>query len=107
MALLSKRFALSLLAVRRSFERGEPVVTWKLFDPRNPSSADTFAEALAELERLECRCRAYEVTEGQTWNSSDTHYQLTVERLRNIIAAHRSSLKRQYWLSEREDPDPA
>jgi hypothetical protein len=105
-ALLAKRFSLSLREVRKSAEHGEPVVTGKLFDRLDPSFADRFAEALAELEALECRRRAFEVSDGEIWTSPEGCCQLTAERLRNMIAAHRTSLAYQRWVGALQDPDP-
>ncbi|KQV55173.1 hypothetical protein ASC70_21335 [Caulobacter sp. Root343] len=106
LSVLSKRFSLSLLEVRRSIEHGQPVVTRNLFDRQTPPFAEIFAEALAEMEALECRYRAFEVSEGQVWTSLEGYYQLTPERLRNMIGARRISLEHQRQLGELEDRDP-
>lgn len=105
-ALLAKRFSLSLWEVRKSAEHGEPVITGKLFDRLNPSFADRFAETLAELETLECRHRAFEVSDGELWTSQEDCYQLTAERLRNMITAHRTSMEYQRWVGALQDADP-
>lgn len=105
-ALLAKRFSLSLREVRKSAEHGEPVVVGKLFDRLNPSFADGLAEALADLEALGCRRRAFEVPDGEIWTSPEGCYELTAERLRNMIVAHRTSLEYQRWVGALQDPDP-
>ncbi|WP_454718984.1 hypothetical protein [Caulobacter segnis] len=97
---------MSLLEVRRSIEQGQPVVTRNLFDRQNPSFAEIFVEALAEMEKLECRYRAFEVSEGQVLTVPEGYYQLTAERLRNMITARQISLEHQRQVGEFEDRDP-
>jgi len=105
-AFLAKSFSLSLGDVRKSAQHGEPVVTGQLFDRLNPSFADRLAEALAELEALECKHRAFEISDGEIWTSPEGRYQLTADRLRNIITSHRASLEYQRWVGALQNPDP-
>lgn len=105
-AFLAKSFSLSLWDVRKSAEHGEPVVTGQLFDRLNPSFAARFAEAMAELEALECKHRAFEISDGESWTSPEGRYQLTADRLRNMITSHRTSLEYQRWVGALQDPDP-
>ena len=103
--LLSRSFSVGIAEIRNSVERGLPVLERKIFDRKDATFPMRLAKAFTELDALKCQWKAFEVLEGQRWVPSGSYFQLTAERVQNMISARQDSLDHQRHISEIEDDE--
>lgn len=101
--LLMRSFALGEGVIRNAIAARTPVVHRQLYDRQNPAFPHQLLQLMEQLEQLGSAFTVYELPDGQTYDPARTYYQITPDRLRNMIAAREESLQQQRRLGELED----
>lgn len=103
-SLLMKAFGLNVGFIKQAVSDGSVIVEKKLFDRHDPQFPQELVDVLDTLTKLGCSWRALELLDGQVYLPEMEYFEITSERLRNMISAREDSLKRQRELGELEQP---
>jgi len=100
---LSKVSSLSLKSVMDAVKAGIPVFVRPVFDRKDELFAEKLLRVLEQLDTLGCKWVAWELLDGQAFSPREQYFEITVNRLRNMIAADQESLEEQRREGELED----
>lgn len=102
-SLLMNAFGLNIGTVRNAITGGVPLIEKKLFDRKDPMFPQKLLGILCDLDALGAKWTAIELLDGQEYSPGDARYEITADRLRNMIRAREESLEGLRRLGELED----
>lgn len=100
--LLMREFGCSFGQIRNALNLHAPVATKKLFDRIDASFTEKLPGVLDELTRLQCKWRAIQLLDGQVYSDAAVYYEITSDRLREMIVTRARSFEQQRRLGELE-----
>jgi hypothetical protein len=80
-----------------------PLVERSLFDRKNPTFPQTLLGLMVRLETLGASFAVYQLLDDQQFSPTEKYYQITIDRLKDLISSREESLRRQRDLGEREE----
>jgi len=98
---LAKSLGISLAEVTAS-TGDAPLFDRELFGRAEPAFASTLLETLTFLDSQGCRWRAVELLSGEAWDPSKTYYEITLDRLRNLIERYKEIVAEVEMLTDLE-----
>jgi len=101
-SLLMKAFGVGAGAIKAAAVNRSPLITKRLFDRADPLFASKLVSVLEQLDELGCEWTAIELPDGQVYSPTHKYYEITPDRLRNMIKAREESLEYQRRLGESE-----
>jgi hypothetical protein len=102
-ALLMKTFELSVPAVNEAIAAQRPVLQRRLFDRMNPEFPQKLLEVMERLQQLGSGFSVVELAADKSYIPGNSYYEVTPDRLRNMISAHNESLEDQRRFGELEN----
>lgn len=100
--LISRTLSLPISDIAENVGLNLPAAEHAIFDRQSPEFATSLVHALRNLTNLGCYWRALELLDGQTWQPSDTYFEITEDRLSMRIAARLESMAEQARFAELE-----
>lgn len=104
-SLLFKELGISLAVTSVATDSQRPVMIKRLFDRTDPGFAERLVSVLQKLDGLGCRWTAIELPDNQTYSPEGRYFEITPDRLRNMIEDRAESLEEQRRLMELESPE--
>jgi hypothetical protein len=100
--LMRTEFGIGMSALKESMSAKKPVFERPLFDRRDREFANKLASAMKQLDALGATYEAFELLQGQSYAPDLKLFQLTSEKIVNMITARAQSLEEQRSLGERQ-----
>ena len=105
-ALLMKFLSVGLTKINDSVNQGLPVAYLELFDGEDSEFGDKLLQLLEKLDELGCKWKVMELGKGEIYSPYSVYYEVTVERLKNMLGANEREMERQRMLGWLEDGAP-
>ena len=103
MALLLKSLGVSVGPGISAIAAETPVLQRRLFDRQDPEFPQRLLQAMEHMDELGTGYVVFEIPDGKTYIPGRKYYQVTPDRLRNMISADQQSLEEQRRLGRLED----
>lgn len=104
--LLMKTFSETLANIKKSINDKRPVIHRELFNRQDKHFGSRLLRTLEQLDELGCKWKLVELVRGEKYSPDFVYYEVTKERLRNVLTSHERELKRQQVLGWLEDGAP-
>jgi hypothetical protein len=99
---LRTALGLSLQDINYATSTGAPLIERTLFDRKDPAFAERLYALMSKLEALGASFVVYQLLDDHHFSAAEKYYEITVDRLRNLISSRGESLRQQRALGERE-----
>ena len=104
-ALLMKTFQVGLPAIQAAMATGTPVAVREMFGRHHPDFGRELLVLLEALSKLGCEWSAYQILQGQSFEPTGKYWEITIDRLRNLIESNARISHEARLMNEREAGD--
>lgn len=102
-SLLRDKLGLGISHINHAHSTGVPLIERTLFDRGDKKFPADLLDLLTGLDALEVKYSTFELPGNQVFSPAAKYYEITAERLGNMIRARQASLDHQRGLGELED----
>jgi len=100
---LRSAFGVGLQEISHATSTAVPLIERHLFDRKEPAFPGILLALMSQLQALGASFTVYQVLDHQSFDPSGKYYEVTIDRLRNLIDSREESLQEQRTLGGLED----
>ncbi|GLR14911.1 hypothetical protein GCM10007907_37010 [Chitinimonas prasina] len=103
---IREKLGIGLSLINQSFANGTPLLERAIFDRNNPDFPNQLLDLIRRLDALQVGYVAFEILDNQTFSLPGKYYEITFDRLTQMIEAREKSVEQQRNIGELQDGMP-